>query len=192
MAGNRYGVGSSFAFDEANALTDTFADAAWTTIFLVNDYLFALTAVAMRVEGMEDAVGCFLKTVAERVVATLVVVIAHFSGWIDGGFGFDFYFFDFFAGMGAVTLVLDVVGWLDASAVIAFSDVDFLLVAGSFDVDFGLAEALIAGFTIALRLVSFEFVLLENDKFLGCSRRGVQEFHRVMCLGSDHMVDVHK
>lgn len=50
----------------------------------------------------------------------------------DGGFGFDF---DFLWGScGSSTIEFDVVGWLDASTVLTFGNVDFFLSAGSFNV----------------------------------------------------------
>ena len=82
------------------------------------------------------------------MVSTLVIVIAHFGRWINGRFGFDSYFF---ARSCSPTLVLDVVGWLDASAVVAFSDVDFFAATRNFDVYFGIGVALIARFAEAVR-----------------------------------------
>ena len=148
VGGNSNGVGSSTALDKADALTDALTDASWPAVFLVDDYLLTLGAVAMRVEGVEDTVGGFLDAMAEGVVAAFLVVVAHLGGWVDGGFGFDFYFF---ARVGAPTLVFDVVGWLDASAVVALGNVDLFFTARSFDVNFGFREALVPGFTIAMR-----------------------------------------
>jgi len=148
VAGDRNSVRPSTAFDVADALANTFTYAGWAAVFLINDYLLTLGAVTMGVEGVENTVGSFLNAVAERVVAAFVVVVAHFGGWVDGGFGFDLYFF-FFVRTGASTLVFDVVRWLDASAVVSFGYVDLFFTARSFDIDFGLSEALVAGFTIA-------------------------------------------
>ncbi len=148
VAGDSNRVRPSVAFNVADALANTFTDAAWPTIFLVDDHLLTLGAMAMGVEGVKDTVRGFLDAVAEGVVAAFVIVVAHLGGWVDGGFGFDLYF-SFFVRMGASTLVFDVVGWLDASAVISFGDVDLFFAARSFDVEFGLSEALVAGFAIA-------------------------------------------
>jgi len=148
VAGDSNGVRPSLAFNVADALAHTFTDAAWPAVFFVDDYLLTLGAMAMGVEGVEDTVGGSLQAMAEGVVATFVIVVAHFGGWVDGSFGFNFYF-SFFVRMGASTLVFDVVGWLDASAVVSFGDVDLFFAARSLDVDFGLSEALVAGFAIA-------------------------------------------
>jgi len=148
VAGDSDSVRPSTAFNVTYAFADTFTNAGWAAVLLVNDYLLTLGAMAMRVEGVEDTVGGFLEAVAEGVVAAFFVVITHFGRCVDGGFGFDFYFL-FFARMGATTLVFDVVGWLDASAVVALGDVNLFFAARSFNVDFGLSEALISGFTVA-------------------------------------------
>ena len=81
------------------------------------------------------------------MVATFVIVITHFGRWINGRFGFDSYFF---AGRGSTTLVLDVVGWLDASAVVAFSDIDFFAATRNFDVYLGVGVALVAWLAVAV------------------------------------------
>lgn len=150
VAGDSDGVRPSTALNITDALANTFTDAAWPAIFLVDDYLLTLGAMAMGVEGVENTVGGSLEAMAQGVVAAFVVVVAHLGGWVNGGFGFDFYFL-FFARMGASTLVFDVVGWLDASAVVTLGDVDFFFAARSFNVDLGLGEALVAGLTIAKR-----------------------------------------
>ena len=51
-------------------------------------------------------------------------------------------------GGGVSTLVLNVVGWVDASAVLAFSDVDLFVAARNFDVKLGIGVALVAWLTI--------------------------------------------
>lgn len=151
VAGNSDGVRASTTLHKADALTHPFPDAGWAAVFLVDDHLLTLSTVAMGVERVEDTIGGFLKALAEGVVTAFVVVIAHFRRWVDGGFDFDFSVFYFFARVGAATLVLNVVRWMDASAVVAFGDVDLFLSAGDFDVDLGLGGALVAGFTVAGR-----------------------------------------
>ena len=157
------GMGSSAALDIADALTHTIADASWATIFLIDNHFLPLYTVTMGVEGVEDTISSFLEPVAEGVIAAFVVVVAHFRWWINGGFGFNFYFsfftrigattfvfnFSFFTRIGAATFVFNVVGWLDASAIVAFGNVDFLFTARSFDLDFGVSGALIAWLPIA-------------------------------------------
>ena len=95
------------------------------------------------------------------MVAAFVIVITHFGWWINGRFGFDSYFF---ARGGSTTLVLDVVGWLEASAVVTFSDIDFFVATRNFDVYFGIGVALVTGLAVAVidsRLV--------NDIMIGFS-----------------------
>ena len=152
VAGDGYSVWPSTALDIADAFTNTLADASWAAVFLVNDNLLTFSAVAMRMERVENTVGCFFNAVTEGVVAAFFVVIAHFGWWINSSFalGFDFDFY-FFTRMGAPTLVLNVVGWLDASAVVTLGDVDLFFAAGSFDINLSLAEALVAGLTIAIK-----------------------------------------
>ena len=70
------GVGANGAVDEADVLTNTFANASWATL-LINDYFLVLTMV--RVEWMEDAVCGFLHTVTEGVVVPFVIVVTHFG-----------------------------------------------------------------------------------------------------------------
>ena len=147
VAGDSDGVGSSTTLDIAHALTDTLTDAGRPPIFFINDHLLAFGAMTMRMKRVEDAIGGFFKPVAERVVATLVIIITHLGRSRDGCFGFDS---DFFAGCGSPTLVLNVVGWLDASAVVTFGDIDLFVTARNFDVDFGIGVALVAGLTIAV------------------------------------------
>ena len=172
VARNSNGIGSSATFDKANTLADTLANTGRAT-FIINDYLLTLGVGVMGMEWMKDAVCCSLKSMADGMVATLVVVVTHFGfgGWIDSGFGFDpdffsrsggaacgfdSYFFARFSGgatfgfdcyycftwFSKATLVLDVVGWLDASAVLSFSDIDFFSSARNFNVNLGLGVAL--------------------------------------------------
>ena len=87
---------------------------------------------------MENAVSGFFNAVTERMVMTFVVVVTHsgFVAWsLDGGFGFDFDFFP--RNTSRLTLIFYVVGWLDASTVVAFSNVDFLVSMREFDVNLG-------------------------------------------------------
>ena len=58
-------IGSSTTIDVAHALTDTFSNASWSPICLVNDHLLTLGTMAMRMERVKDTVGGFFKTVAE-------------------------------------------------------------------------------------------------------------------------------
>ena len=173
VAGNRNGVRANRAVDEADALTDTFADAGWAAIFLFNDYLLVFMVVVVRVEGMEDAIGGFLNAVTEGVVPTFIIVVTHLgtSGWVDGGFGFDSYFF--FSGFGAARLVFDVVGWLDASAVITLGNVDFFFAARDFDVGFDFCVAVISWFAVAV---------VKSDVSKYCLE--LEVFFRALCRGS--------
>ena len=150
VAGDRDGIGANGAFDEADVLTDALADAGWPAVFLFDDYLLVLMVVVLRVEGVEDAVRGFLNAVTEGVVPTFIIIVTHLGTrrWVDGGFGFDSYFF--FPRFGAAALVFDVVRWLDASAVIALGDVDFFFAARNFDVGFDFRVAVITWFAVAV------------------------------------------
>ncbi len=105
--------------DVADVLTGTFAHAAWTLIFL-DDHFFALMVLVFS-EGMEDAVSGALEATAERVVFALVVVVAHFAA--AGVFDGDFFVVGLDVCGGSATLVLDVVGWVGAAAVVSLGDV---------------------------------------------------------------------
>ena len=150
VAGNCDGVWANRTVDEPDALTDTLADAGWAAVFLFNDYLFAIMVVVVRVEGVEDAVRGFLNAVTKGVVPTFIIVVTHLgtSGWVDSGFRFDSYFF--LSRFGAVTLVFNVVGWLKASTVVTFSNVDFFFAARNFDVSFDFCVTMIAWFTVTV------------------------------------------
>ncbi len=150
MAGNSDGVRANRALDETDALADTFANATWAAVLLINDYLLTLMAMVVRVEWMENTVCGFLNALTERVVATIVIVVTHLGTgwWVDGGFGFDSYFF--FSKFGAETVVFDVVGWLDASAIVTLGNVDFFFAARNFNVNFGFRAALITRFAVAV------------------------------------------
>lgn len=141
------GIGSSTTLDITYAFTDALTDAGWSTILLVNDYLLTLGTMTMGMERVKDAVGCFLNAVTEGVVATLIIIITHLGRWINGCFRFDSYFF---ARCGSSTLVFDVVGWLDASAVVAFSCVNLFVAMRHFDINFRIGVALIAWLTITM------------------------------------------
>lgn len=152
------GIGSPSTLDEADALTDTATNPGRTTLFVLDDYLLTLVTVMMGMERMEDTVGGLFKAMAERVIVTVVVVVTHFGSrwWINGCFGFYFDFllrscgstFSFdsklFNRCSGSTLVFDVVGWLDASAVLAFSNVN-IFSTRNFYVKVGLSAALSSG-----------------------------------------------
>ena len=59
------GIRSSTALDIANVLTDTLADTGGTAIFLVDYHLLTLSAMAMRMERVEDTISGFLDAVTE-------------------------------------------------------------------------------------------------------------------------------
>lgn len=123
VARNRDGIGSNTALDEADALTDTFADAGWAAVFLaVYDDFFTVGVVMTMAEWMHDTVGGAFDAATEGVVVTFVVVVTHVSlGGVDGCFGFEFHLFSWTA---ADTVVFDVVGGLEALTVVAFGGVD--------------------------------------------------------------------
>jgi hypothetical protein len=153
LARNRDGVSWEAAarLDEADLLADTLSHTAWTTFFIFDDHLF--TVMVVMLERVRDAVGSTLEATPKGVVFALVVVVTHVfaARLVD----FDVFFFDsnFFGG--STTFVLDVVGRIDAAAVVALGDVelgleglisdlsaidvnaDFLIVttAASFDVE---------------------------------------------------------
>lgn len=141
VARNGDGVGCNTTLDEANALTHTIADASRATVFLTIDDDFLAIGVVVGVEWMHDTIGGALEAATERVVVTLVVVVAHVSFWgVDGCFCFGFYFFTRTA---ADTLVFDVVGGLEASAVVTFGGVDSGGLTIDLDVNFGFWVTLI-------------------------------------------------
>ena len=72
------GAGAT-GFDNTDILTDTVAEASWTTL-VSNNFLVIVVAVVM--EGMHDAVGSTPNTAAEGVVVTLVVVVSHLASGV--------------------------------------------------------------------------------------------------------------
>ena len=122
LARDRDTVGREAAtrLNEADLLADTLSDTAWTPFFIFDDHL--LTVMAVMVERVRDMVGSTLEATAEGVVFALVVVITHVvaaARLLD----FDVFFFDSSFFGRATTVVLDVVGGVDATAVVALSDV---------------------------------------------------------------------
>lgn len=84
VAGDRDGLAGGAAvagLDDADLLADALAEAGGATLIAHNDVL----AVVVVVEGVHDAVGGTLDAAAERVVVTLVVVVAHLARFGDGG-----------------------------------------------------------------------------------------------------------
>lgn len=130
-------MGRHATFDDANVLTNAFPDTSRPTMLVHND-LFTLSAVAvgLGVEGVEDAIRSLLNAVAEGMIVAFVVVVTHFRFVLrsfNGGLDVDV---DFFSREGGgVTIEVDVVRWLDASAVFTLGDVDLFLAARGFDVD---------------------------------------------------------
>jgi hypothetical protein len=99
--------------DEADLLTDTFSHAGWATFFIFDDHLFAV----MVTEWVSNTIGGTLEATAEGVIFTLVVVVTHVVA--AGSVDLDVFLFDLdFFGRSA-TFVLDVVGRVDAAAVVA-------------------------------------------------------------------------
>lgn len=159
LAGDRDSLGRVAAarLDKAHILADTVSHAARTTSFVVDDDLFAVIA---RAERVCDALGSTLETTAEGGVLALVVVVTHVvaARLVD----FDVFFLDLDF-CRAATFVFNVVGRVDAAAVVALSyvelsfkglisgliscvsaidvDVDFSIVSttGAFDVDVDVA-----------------------------------------------------
>ena len=169
VAGDGYRVWPSTALDIADAFTNTLTDASWAAVFLINDNLLTFRAVAMRMERVENTISCFFNAVTEGVVTAFFVIIAHFGWRINSGFGLGFDF-HFFTRVGAPTLVLDVVGWLDASAVVTLGDVDLFFAAGSFDINLGFAEALVAGLSIAMKGAGISEYCRGLVEMFGCRR----------------------
>lgn len=127
---------ASTSLDITNIFRHSFTDAVgWTTLALLflDDYLLALV---LRCEGVENAVSCFLKAVAERMIMALVVVISH--SWFAFFFENYFGFYSLFSRvMMRSTLKFNVVSWINASAVVTLSDIDLFLTVGNLDVDVG-------------------------------------------------------
>lgn len=150
VAGDRDSVWANGAVDEADALTDTFTNPSGTAVFFINDYLLTLMAMVVRMERMKNTICGFLNAVTEGVVATIIIVVTHVgaSGWIDSDFGFDSYLF--FSRFRTATLVFDVVGRLDASAIVALGNINFFFAARNFDINFGFCAALVTWFAVAV------------------------------------------
>lgn len=175
------GIGSPSTLDKANTLTNPTADSARTALLVLNDYLLTVMTVMMGMEWMEDTVGSLFQPLAERVIVTVVVVITHFGSrwWINGCFSFYFDFllrssgaaFGFYPKLFnrccGSTLVFDVVGWLDASAVLAFSNVNFLSSTRSFYVKVVLSVPLLTGCFSSTRNFDVE-AGLSVALFTGC------------------------
>ena len=152
MAGNGNGAGisataSTAAFYIADILNWARVVDTGTALALHHDF-FAIGAMMMVMERMQD-VGSVLKACADRrVIAAGIVVVAHvfafFGGRIDGrAFGVDVNFF-----LGTSTGVLYVVSGLSAATIFALGNVDFALFKGrsssrDLDVDVGL-DAVVA------------------------------------------------
>lgn len=156
MARNGDGVRSSTTLYEANTLADSLTDTGWAAIFLIDNDLFTLGTMMVRMEWMENSIGGFLKAMTEGVIMPVVVVIPHFGlrWWIDGGLGSDSYFFsgsclatlgfesDSLTRFGGATaFVLDVVRGLNTPTIVTLSDVDFLFSARDFNINFGIYVA---------------------------------------------------
>ena len=89
VAGDGDGVSGRGAgatgFDDTDVLTDTVAEASWTT--LVSNNFLVILVVAVVMEGMHDAVGSTPNTAAEGVVVTLVVVVSHLASGVVIDYG---------------------------------------------------------------------------------------------------------
>ena len=132
---------ASTSLNITNGLRHSVADAGGTTLALLflNDYFLALVVGCERVE---NAVSCFLKAVAERVIVALVVVVSHswFAFFFENYFGFDSFFSRM---MMRATLKFNVVSWINASAVVTLSDIDLFLAVWNLDVDIGTAVCVV-------------------------------------------------
>lgn len=145
MTGDSNRIRPSSTLYITNTLAYTITNSGWAT-FIINDYFLTLSMMMMMmrmmgVEWVENAVRCFFHTMAEGVVLTLVVVVAHLGSgtgwWINGCFGFNFNLFSrsggvafsfelyFFVRFCVMTLVFNVVCWLGPTSVVPFGDVDF-------------------------------------------------------------------
>ena len=107
-------------------------------------------------EGVHDSIGSALEAAAERVVVTLVVVVAHVSFVVDLDVGFDSY-----VCCGTAAFVLDVVGGIDAAAVVLLGNVELVLenpvvglAAVVLDVD-GVSDAATVNFDVNLGILVF-------------------------------------
>jgi hypothetical protein len=110
--------------DEADLLTDTFSHTGWATFFILDDHLFAVTVT----EWVNNTIGGTLEATAEGVILALVVVVTHVVA-AAGSVELDVFLFDLdFFGRPA-TFVLDVVGRVDAAAVVALGYVKLVLEA---------------------------------------------------------------
>ena len=125
------------SLDITNILRHSFTDAGRTTLALLflNDYLLTLV---LGCERMENAVGCFLEAVTERVIVSLVVVVSHswFAFFFENYFGFDAFFSRV---MMRSTFKFNVVSRVNASAVFTLSDIDLFVTVGNLDVNVGTA-----------------------------------------------------
>lgn len=77
MAWNGDGVWPSTSLDEADTLTHAITHTSWAAVFSVDDNLFTVVTMMVRMEGMKNTVGGSLESVADRVVMTFVVVVTH-------------------------------------------------------------------------------------------------------------------
>lgn len=85
-------------------------------------FMVVMVVVAATGEWVQDAVGSSLHAAAEAVVLALVVVVTHVS--FDRLVDFDLFLLDSDFGLGwTTTLVLDVVGGIGSSTVVALGDV---------------------------------------------------------------------
>jgi hypothetical protein len=109
--------------DEADILTDAFSHAGWTTFFIFDDHLFAV----MVAEWVNNTIGGTLEATAEGVIFALVVVVTHVVA--AGSVNLDVFLFDLDFFSGSATFVLDVVGRVDAAAVVALGYVKLVLEA---------------------------------------------------------------
>jgi hypothetical protein len=109
--------------DVADLLTNTFSHAGWTTFFIFNDHLFAV----MVTEWVNNTIGGTLEATAEGVIFALVVVVTHVVA--AGSVNLDVFLFDLDFFSGSATFVLDVVGRVDAAAVVALGYVKLVLEA---------------------------------------------------------------
>ena len=109
--------------DEADLLTDAFSHAAWTTFFIFDDHLLAVVVT----EWVNNTIGGTLEATAEGVIFALVVVVTHVVA--AGSVDLDVFLFDLDFFSRSATLVLDVVGRVDAAAVVALGYVKLVLEA---------------------------------------------------------------
>lgn len=173
VAGDGNGVGRHTTLDDADVFTDTITDTGGSTLLIQNDLFTIAVMMVIRLEGMEDAVGGFLDAVAEGVVVTFVVVVAHVGSvpWYFSG-GLCFYS-DLFSRSGSgSTIELYVVSGVNASTIFAFGDVDFSFgAAGNFDIDLGF-RVTVRRLTVAgkMKPVSKEHLTFEGSINILASR----------------------